>query len=318
MCLYPKLILNRKYLPNKKNNYNPPPMKDERLKYVAVGCGNCIECRHQKARNWQIRLNEEIKGTELKYFVTLTFNDENFIKLQKLTKTKDVNEIASIAIRRFLERYRKKYKHSIKHFLITELGENNTERLHLHGILFSRYILTNEELQEIWSYGKSDTGEFVNEKTINYITKYITKIDRIHKHYKPDIFCSAGLGKSYTENEYNKSRFKYKPGNTREFYIYEDGHKGNLPIYYRNKFFNEETREMLWQDRLDKKTIYVRGIEIDISSAQGYDTYMRILKQQQQDNINLGYGDDSETWSEKTYRAKLKEINAIKKIICTD
>ena len=56
MCLYPKMIKNPKYLPNKKNNNNPPEITDERVKWVPVGCGNCMECRKQKKREWQIRI----------------------------------------------------------------------------------------------------------------------------------------------------------------------------------------------------------------------------------------------------------------------
>ena len=41
------MIKNPKYLPNKKNNNNPPEITDERVKYVPIGCGNCIECRNQ-------------------------------------------------------------------------------------------------------------------------------------------------------------------------------------------------------------------------------------------------------------------------------
>ena len=51
MCLYPKPIENPKYRPNKKNNYNPPTCEDDRVLYVPVGCGNCIECRNQKKEN---------------------------------------------------------------------------------------------------------------------------------------------------------------------------------------------------------------------------------------------------------------------------
>ena len=49
------MIKNPKYLPNKKNNHNPPEITDERVKWVPVGCGNCMECRKQKKREWQIR-----------------------------------------------------------------------------------------------------------------------------------------------------------------------------------------------------------------------------------------------------------------------
>ena len=34
MCLYTKYLLNKKYLPTKKNEYNPPVCQDQRLRYV--------------------------------------------------------------------------------------------------------------------------------------------------------------------------------------------------------------------------------------------------------------------------------------------
>ena len=61
MCLYPKIIKNRKYVKNKKNGGNVPTPTDPRVLMVPVGCGNCMECRKQKARQWQVRLSEEIR-----------------------------------------------------------------------------------------------------------------------------------------------------------------------------------------------------------------------------------------------------------------
>ena len=37
MCLYPKLIKNKKYIMNKKNNGIIPEVNDERALYVPVG-----------------------------------------------------------------------------------------------------------------------------------------------------------------------------------------------------------------------------------------------------------------------------------------
>ena len=101
------------------------------------GCGNCMECRKQKKREWQIRMNEEIKNDRTGKFITLTFSNEELQKLIQETGIQESNAVATIAVRRFLERWRKKYKKSVKHFLITELGHNGTERIHLHGILFT-------------------------------------------------------------------------------------------------------------------------------------------------------------------------------------
>ena len=90
-------------------------------------------------------------------------------------KITDNNEIATKAIRLCLERIRKQTSKSIKHWFITELGHEKTERLHLHGIVWG--IGTDKLITDKWNYGITFTGFFVNEKTINYITKYMLKVD---------------------------------------------------------------------------------------------------------------------------------------------
>ena len=106
MCLYPKLIKNPKYRPNKKNNYNPPICEDERVLYVPVGCGNCIECRNQKKREWQTRMNEEIKHDNTGQFITLTFSNE---EIQKLTEEK-VNTVAQNSAKEYANQKYEIYK----------------------------------------------------------------------------------------------------------------------------------------------------------------------------------------------------------------
>lgn len=310
MCLYPRLMKNPRYLPNKKNNNRPPKCTDFRLKYVSVGCGNCIECRLQKAHEWQIRLMEEIKCHKYNYFITLTFDNKNLKELCKETEQKECNAIATIAVRRFLERWRKKHKKSIKHWLITELGHNGTERIHLHGIIFSEEEVSNETLQKYWAYGLTDNGKYVNERTINYIIKYVTKIDNDHKGYKPIILCSAGLGKSYIENEFYKSVHQFKPKQTKETYTLKNGSQTSLPIYYRNKLWTEKEREQLWLEKINSACTYVRGIEIPkINTEEGYTNYIRTIATQQEKNIALGYGTPENEWKEKEYNITFKMLN---------
>ena len=67
MCLYPKLIKNKKYTITKKNGGQVPSVTDNRVLLVPVGCGKCIECRKQRSRNWQVRLKEEIKINKMVY-----------------------------------------------------------------------------------------------------------------------------------------------------------------------------------------------------------------------------------------------------------
>ena len=48
------------------------------MKWVSAGCGKCIECVKAKARQWQIRIAEELKTQELPaWFVTLTYSEES-------------------------------------------------------------------------------------------------------------------------------------------------------------------------------------------------------------------------------------------------
>lgn len=173
MCLYPKLIKNPKYKINKKNGGVIPPISDKRIELVPIGCGKCMECLKKKAREWQIRMSEEIKNDKSGKFITLTFNEKSLKELTKIAK-KEINEspkrkpiienyIAKIAVRRFLERWRKKYKKSIKHWLVTEVGHENTERIHMHGILFTD--VPRETIEEIWKYGIIWIGEYVNAET---------------------------------------------------------------------------------------------------------------------------------------------------------
>ena len=92
MCIYPKLMYNPKYKKNKKNGGYIPQVKDERTLWIPVGCGVCIECTKKKRREWQVRLSEELRNNNEKaYFITLTYNNESFIKLCNETKGEGCN-----------------------------------------------------------------------------------------------------------------------------------------------------------------------------------------------------------------------------------
>ena len=143
----------------------------------------------------------------------------------------------------------------MKHWLITELGHNGTERIHLHGIIFTNEI---EDIKNIWNYGHIWIGEYVNEKTINYIVKYCNKLDTQHKGYIPKIMTSAGIGKKFIERIDSKIN-KFNGEDTKEYYRTKEGFKLSLPIYYRNKLYTEEERQFLWINKLNQQVRYVGG-----------------------------------------------------------
>lgn len=302
-------------MPTKKNGYNPPKMLDPRTQLVPVGCGKCIECLKQKAREWQVRLAEEEKRWQYKYCLTFTFSCEELEKLKNELNLKECNAVATQAIRRFLERWRKIHKKSITHWFITELGHENTERIHLHGIIFSNNFYTEEYIQQIWKYGNIRLGQWYGMKTINYLIKYVHKIDTDHKNYVPVILCSKGLGSNFLERYYTKNQYQFKEDKTIEFYRLPNGTKVNLPIYYRNKLWTDAQRQQLWIHRLNKAIRYVMGIEIrNIDSDEGMKKYYSILKTAQKTNQILGFGDDSAKWKKKDYNITLRMLNKFKRI----
>lgn len=280
MCLYPRLINNPRYKENQKNGGIIPPINDIRTTVIPIGCNNCIECRKQKARDWQVRLQEEIKTNKGGKFITLTFNTKSLNDIGKninLTGYNKDNAIATRAVRLFLERWRKEHKISLRHWLITELGHQNTEHVHLHGIIWFKHPQDILKLETIWKYGWVWRGQpiitnkneiigyrnYVNNTTVNYITKYVYKTDIDHKEFKSIILTSSGIGGNYINAKFNK----YNGEETQEYYKTNTGNKISLPIYYRNKIYTEDQREKLWIQKLNKEVRYINGNKIDIKKT---------------------------------------------------
>lgn len=341
MCLYPKLITNRKYTKNQKNGGVIPPMIDWRVASVPIGCGNCIECRKQKSREWSVRLKEDIKEHKNGQFVTLTFSydgykemveeaykvvEKEIIEAEKIECYKErdkqirkcnekirgygiENTVAKVATRLFLERWRKKYKKSVRHWLVTELGGKGTERVHMHGIIWTDNV---KDIEKIWKYGKvwdgyDDKGKrinYVNEKTINYCVKYISKIDILHSQFKSKILTSAGIGSRYTK-VWDSNRNKYKDKDTVQTYKDRSGIEIALAKYWRNKIYTEEEKEKMWINMLDKQERYVCGERVSIKN--GEEEYYKLVEWYRKKNSRLGYGNDK-GWEKKKYEEERREM----------
>ena len=295
MCLYPKRIKNPKYKRNKKNGGQVPPLTDPRLAYVMVGCGVCMECTRQRTESWRARLLEDIKHNQNARFITLTFSNENYTALYKeLEGTGYIgyemdNQIAKLAVKRFINRHIKRHKKSIRHWLVTELGHTGTEHLHLHGLLYTD--LTTQEIEIIWQYGfiwdgYQNKAKYVNERTVNYICKYVHKQDLDHPHYKPIILTSPGIGRDYTQ-QHNFKNLKYIGEETEVAYTTSTGHKIGLPLYWKQKAFTDDEREKLWIHKLDKGILYVNKQKIDIHNRP--QDYEKALIAAQRKNTELGY-----------------------------
>ena len=211
--------------------------------YIPVDCGVCVNCVNKYKSSWNFRLVKEfeyytIDQLKRSYYVTLTMAPEYY------SETK--SEVAKL-FRRFLERIRKHTNKSVRHFFISERGEddNGEHRIHFHGFLFDITFNPNR-IWSFWNYGFVKVKPCINSEEslldfIGYCTGYITKdVDDciIDKYDKPYVFVSPGLGKSYSTDVKNIS-FHHQNNQLVPF-VLENKSIRSLPRYLRNKIFSED------------------------------------------------------------------------------
>ena len=178
----------------------------------------------------------------------------------------------------------------------------------MHGIVWTD---EKEDIGKIWKYGKIWIGKYVSERTVNYIVKYVNKVDQKHKEYNSKIYASKGIGRGYLERK-DAQRNIYKTGETIETYKTREGIELALPIYYRNKLYSDDEKEKLWIEKLDKEERYVCGVKVDIS--EGEEKYYKLLENKRIINKRLGYGDDEVNWERKKYEQERRNIKRKERI----
>lgn len=316
MCLFPRILYNKKYQPNKKNKGIVPELRDPQFLRVQARCGRCIQCRKQIAREWQQRLAEELK-TSRGYFTTLTFTEDDLERLTQEVKGEEEYieryGIENAVAKRAIELWRKRtWKMGLKerHWLITELGHEGTERVHIHGIVFSE--ATGNEIIESWPFGYADCGRYCNDQSIGYIVKYVHKADHDHPDFIGKIFASKGLGRQWLEG-YDAKKRHYEPdGKTKEFYRLSNGRKVSLAGYYRNHLYNSEEKEKLWKEKLEKKYRFVDGVRYETRNQEELLNFYSAIVQRQRDNRAIGY--PVRKWDLLVFEKTMGQMKAIKNI----
>lgn len=283
------------------------PIYDYRVLQVEVPCGRCKECCAKKAREWQCRLGEEIKEWKYMYFVTFTFSPKGLREILYKHHIEENNAAAAFALRHSLELYRKYNKKSYRHWFITELGHEGTERIHMHGIIFFNDPQEFEKIEKkkdgwmckwkYWRYGHIFVGNYVNQRSVNYMVKYMNKIDTDHKTFVGQILASPGIGRAWIEKQELSGTaltYKYKPKATKDYYRLSNGTKIKLPKYYTNKFLNDEEREKKWQEFMDTGKITIAGNTY--TEETPLITIENIIEKAQEVNKSLDFGDASKEW----------------------
>lgn len=204
MCRNPITIKNPMYRECFRH-FNMDSVVYSIKQYITVPCGRCDECVRARCNDWSLRLSSEMTRSLSKgcrnMFITLTISDEYYNNQIHPRKY----------IRLFLDRVRKYYGHSVKHWITFEYGSNPycTHRLHFHGILFNTKM-TTRTLRRLWHYGRVHVGDYCNLRTTSYITKYIMKSATLHGNlpkywlFTPAVMCSAGIGLSLIETRFEE------------------------------------------------------------------------------------------------------------------
>lgn len=198
-----ELVSRERYL-----NAVPNPI----YKPFMTRCGKCLACRLQRSYQWSNRLLAESQKHKVTYFITLTFNDENYYKVDKNYSIREWQL--------FIKRLRKKYKGlKLKYYATGELG-SETLRFHYHAILFSsaevfqdmypkngmsKYFISST-LQKIWGNGHCLIA-YATQETMRYCANYVQDSKNSVCHS-----FSQGLGYDYML-EQQKNGSYYVGGN---------------------------------------------------------------------------------------------------------
>lgn len=145
---------------------------------MRVPCGQCIECRLRRTRDWAMRCMHEASLYEQNSFLTLTYADEYLPKGGTLDRR---------AFPLFMKRLRQECG-SVRYFHAGEYGERNG-RPHYHALLFGlrfaderwtgesgsgHRVYESETLSALWPFGIGQLGS-VSFESAQYVARYCLK-----------------------------------------------------------------------------------------------------------------------------------------------
>ena len=247
MCINQRTIVNRRYVKLAGSASRAEALfRDAKDLYLSVDCGRCLPCQKKRATYWRQRLIDEYKylvasnpdKKKRVFFVTLTIAPQYY--------KRDVRHAYTL-IKKFRERYRKRYGTSLRYWICSEYGEKRG-RLHFHAIFFDP-LFDATLLPDLWQYGRCDMSVVGDspknpnndpDKGIAYVTKYITKyVDKwfINWDERSFIWCSPGIGLKYCFDNKNRSFHSLNGG---LFFRTDDTgqYPVALPRYYVSKLFS--------------------------------------------------------------------------------
>ena len=240
---------------------------------LELPCGQCVECRLARSREWATRCMLETKDHKNNYFITLTYNNENLPKGNGINiDTGEIFEIGTLKpkdLQDFMKRLRitweRKYNiTNIRYYACGEYGEQYA-RPHYHAIIFGLPIFDlrpdhkskkgnmnfrSDEIEKIWGKGRIAIGT-VTWDSCAYTARYVMK--KQTGKGKEEYYKIMGVEPEFV-------RMSRRPGIARNYY---EQHKENIyecdeiwistrkgvqkvkPSKYYDKLFDIEEHEEL-------------------------------------------------------------------------
>lgn len=159
-------------------------------RFFDLPCGQCIECRIARSREWAMRCVHEAQLHEANSYVTLTYDPVHLPRDMSL----DVSHF-----QKFVRRLRKR-GHKFRYFHCGEYGEEN-KRPHYHAILFGldfpdkikwqknasgQWVYMSRYLTEMWQKGFTTVGD-VTFQSAAYVARYMMKKATVPGSSDPEV-----------------------------------------------------------------------------------------------------------------------------------
>lgn len=136
---------------------------------MPFGCGRCLPCRINKAREWTHRMVLESNCHVHKSFVTLTYDDENYPEDGSVSKAE---------LQQYLKRLRSNLDNRrIRYVAVGEYGKE-TGRAHYHLALFGADRNHEDAIIKSWTKCDPEIGITIDElshDSARYISGYCVK-----------------------------------------------------------------------------------------------------------------------------------------------
>lgn len=202
---------------------------------IQIPCGQCIECRLERSRQWAMRCVAEASLWPDNIFLTLTYDDIHLPDNFSLVKRD---------LQLFFKRLRKEYGSGIRYFAAGEYGDKS-QRPHYHAIIFNfkphdgenvhlsgRPLYISRTLARLWPYGFHSYGDVTFESAA-YVARYCLKkltgpLAESYGLREPEFALMSrrpGIGSGWFD-KYHKDVY---PGDR---FIIRDGQAMNPPRYF--------------------------------------------------------------------------------------